>query len=89
MIFHYLVVLVGVLRYGIHINITVYIFLSHFCCVPERYDPPLSDLLHKAALRLLREAIRNGTWLCLKNLHLVVGWLPTLEKELSSLEPHK
>lgn len=29
-----------------------------------------------------------GDWLCLKNLHLVVAWLPSLEKELSSLEPH-
>ena len=29
-----------------------------------------------------------GEWLCLKNLHLVVAWLPSLEKELSSLEPH-
>lgn len=29
-----------------------------------------------------------GDWLCLKNLHLVVAWLPSLEKELSALEPH-
>ncbi len=40
------------------------------------------------ALHLLRDAATNGSWLCLKNLHLVVSWLPTLEKELSSLEPH-
>ena len=33
-------------------------------------------------------AVANGGWLCLKNLHLVVAWLPTLEKELSSLKPH-
>eukprot|EP00605_Chrysophyceae_sp_TOSAG23-4_P002934 GSChrysophyteH1.ASY1.ANO1.3229.1 assembled CDS len=43
----------------------------------------------EVALHLLRDAATNGTWLCLKNLHLVVSWLPTLEKELSSLEPHQ
>ena len=41
------------------------------------------------AQRLLRSAAQNGSWLCLKNLHLVVAWLPTLEKELSSIEPHQ
>ncbi len=40
------------------------------------------------ALQLLRDCALNGEWLCLKNLHLVVSWLPTLEKELNSLEPH-
>jgi len=34
------------------------------------------------AQTLLRNAANNGTWLCLKNLHLVVAWLPTLEKEV-------
>jgi dynein heavy chain 2 len=42
----------------------------------------------EAAVELLRSAASAGSWLCLKNLHLVVAWLPTLEKELSSLEPH-
>mgnify|MGYP000073368515 CR=1 FL=1 len=37
---------------------------------------------------MLAEAMKNGTWLCLKNLHLVVAWLPTLEKALSSTKPH-
>ena len=40
------------------------------------------------AINMLRNAAANGCWLCLKNLHLVVAWLPTLEKELSSLKPH-
>jgi dynein heavy chain 2 len=40
----------------------------------------------ETAQEMLRKAAKNGTWLCLKNLHLVVAWLPTLEKELSSLE---
>ena len=32
------------------------------------------------ALQLLRDCARNGQWLCLKNLHLVTGWLQLLEK---------
>ena len=40
------------------------------------------------AMHLLRTAAAQGTWLCLKNLHLVVAWLPCLEKELSSFQPH-
>jgi dynein heavy chain 2 len=43
----------------------------------------------EVAQHLLRTAATNGSWLCLKNLHLVVAWLPTLEKELTALEPHK
>lgn len=41
------------------------------------------------ALQALRTCALNGDWLCLKNLHLVTAWLPTLEKELNSLELHK
>ena len=41
------------------------------------------------ALQALRNCAVNGDWLCLKNLHLVTPWLPTLEKELNSLEPNK
>ncbi|CAN0516838.1 unnamed protein product, partial [Ectocarpus sp. 8 AP-2014] len=40
------------------------------------------------AVTLLRSAAQAGDWLCLKNLHLVVAWLPCLEKELSALDPH-
>jgi dynein heavy chain 2 len=32
------------------------------------------------ALELLKKCAINGEWLCLKNLHLVVAWLPILEK---------
>ena len=39
------------------------------------------------AIQLIRNAASSGTWVCLKNLHLVVSWLPTLAKELSSLQP--
>ncbi|EDO38992.1 predicted protein [Nematostella vectensis] len=41
------------------------------------------------AMQQLHNCARNGEWLCLKNLHLVTSWLPTLEKELNSLEPHE
>jgi dynein heavy chain 2 len=40
----------------------------------------------EVAVHMLKSAASNGTWLCLKNLHLVVAWLPTLEKEISSLQ---
>lgn len=39
------------------------------------------------ALELLKKCSMNGEWLCLKNLHLVVSWLPTLEKELNLIKP--
>ncbi|EFC42807.1 cytoplasmic dynein [Naegleria gruberi] len=37
------------------------------------------------AIQLLRKCTREGKWLFLKNLHLVVSWLPTLEKEIAVL----
>ncbi|CAG9464002.1 unnamed protein product [Pedinophyceae sp. YPF-701] len=39
----------------------------------------------EAALLQLRECAREGRWLCLKNVHLVVSWLPELEKEVYGL----
>ncbi|XP_075054902.1 cytoplasmic dynein 2 heavy chain 1 [Mixophyes fleayi] len=39
------------------------------------------------AVQTLRESAREGEWLCLKNLHLVISWLPVLEKELNTLQP--
>ena len=41
-----------------------------------------------AAIAALRECAAQGAWLCLKNLHLVVAWLPQLEKEVTMLDPH-
>ncbi|XP_053400577.1 cytoplasmic dynein 2 heavy chain 1-like [Mercenaria mercenaria] len=41
------------------------------------------------AMQLLRDCSQNGDWLCLKNLHLVTAWLPSLEKEINTLKPHK
>ena len=41
------------------------------------------------AIQMLKECAHNGDWLCLKNLHLVVSWLPVLEKELNALQPQR
>ena len=35
---------------------------------------------NEIALSMLREAAHKGQWICLKNVHLVTSWLPTLEK---------
>ncbi|CAE8588983.1 unnamed protein product, partial [Polarella glacialis] len=40
------------------------------------------------AIRMLHEASKNGDWVCLKNLHLVISWVPLLEKEIKNMEPH-
>ncbi|KAF1331353.1 Dynein heavy chain, partial [Globisporangium splendens] len=40
------------------------------------------------ALSLLKSTTQHGEWLCLQNLHLVIAWLPTLEKEINILTPH-
>ena len=42
----------------------------------------------EVAMKLLKECAQKGHWLCLKNLHLVVGWLLVLEKAVLSLAPH-
>lgn len=36
--------------------------------------------------RSFPQAARNGDWVLLKNLHLVISWLPLLEKELKNLD---
>ena len=36
------------------------------------------------ALELLKKSSHQGSWLCLKNLHLVTSWLTTLEKVVFS-----
>jgi dynein heavy chain 2 len=41
------------------------------------------------AIRLLQDAAKVGDWVCLKNLHLVISWVPLLEKEIKSLQPHE
>ncbi|XP_076467409.1 LOW QUALITY PROTEIN: cytoplasmic dynein 2 heavy chain 1-like [Babylonia areolata] len=43
----------------------------------------------EVAMQLLHQCSSSGEWLCLKNLHLVTAWLPTLEKVLNTLKPHQ
>ena len=57
---------------------------------PERYKQiAMGQGQEEPALALLRECARSGEWLCLKNLHLAIAFLPSLEKELVALEPHE
>lgn len=39
----------------------------------------------EVAEALLRDCAERGDWLCLKNCHLVVAWLPLLEKKIYAL----
>lgn len=52
----------------------------------DRYtDIAMGGGQSEKALRALQHAAEHGEWLCLQNLHLVIAWLPTLEKEWSRL----
>lgn len=42
----------------------------------------------QVAIEKLHLAAQNGSWLVLKNLHLMTFWIPTLEKELAKLDLH-
>lgn len=48
---------------------------------------PMGGDQAEAAITMVRSAARSGGWVCLKNMHLVVGWIPELEKELNNLTP--
>jgi len=41
------------------------------------------------ALQKIKHAAQIGEWVCLKNLHLAIFWLETLEKEIKDLRPHE
>ncbi|EPY36413.1 hypothetical protein STCU_00598 [Strigomonas culicis] len=41
------------------------------------------------ALQMVRAAAEKGEWVFLKNLHLVIPWVYTLQKEFDVLKPHK
>ena len=42
---------------------------------------------NEIAIKLIKEAALKGQWVCLKNLHLVISFLPILEKTIKSLNP--
>jgi len=43
----------------------------------------------EVALEKLHKAAEKGEWVCLKNLHLMTFWLPTLQKEIQTLNQHE
>lgn len=44
---------------------------------------------NEIAIELIKASAQKGEWVCLKNLHLVTSWLPSLEKEIKMLTPDK
>ena len=43
----------------------------------------------EVAIEKIQKAAEEGSWLVLKNLHLMTFWIPTLEKELANLDLHQ
>jgi len=41
----------------------------------------------KVAEPKIREARKKGTWVCLQNCHLMVSWMPTLERIAEDITP--
>ena len=42
----------------------------------------------EVAIEKIQKAAVEGSWLVLKNLHLMTFWIPTLEKEFAGLDLH-
>lgn len=55
--------------------------------VPALHEVAMGQGQAEVAIAKLRQAAAEGHWVFLKNLHLMTFWIPTLEKELSSLTP--
>nr|BCL66104.1 cytoplasmic dynein 1b heavy chain [Volvox africanus] len=56
----------------------------------ERYhEVAMGQGQAEKAVALLRDCAKSGDWLVLKNVHLAVSWLPSLEKELLMLQKHE
>jgi dynein heavy chain 2 len=53
----------------------------------ENYiEIPLGGGDNDKVLFQIRDAATKGNWICLKNLHLIISYLPTLEKEINSIK---
>lgn len=55
------------------------------CAVKVRVCVSAFIFVHKHFLTLSQSA-EHGHWVVLKNMHLAISWLPTLEKELNALK---
>lgn len=56
----------------------------------EKFHPiSMGQGQQEFAIEALKNCAEKGEWLCLKNLHLVTAWLPSLEKELNQLKAHE
>ena len=53
----------------------------------ENYiEVPLGAGNNSTLIDMLKDASEKGKWLVFKNIHLAISWLPTLEKEIKSLQ---
>jgi dynein heavy chain 2 len=57
---------------------------------PEKYrEVAMGQGQGDIALEYIKSAAREGHWVLLKNIHLVLNWIDVLEKELTKLTFHK
>ena len=56
----------------------------------ENYlEIPLGGGDNEKIIQTVEDGIKKGLWICLKNLHLAISWLPTLEKSIKNIkDPH-
>ena len=54
-------------------------------CRKQLYEVSMGQGQVEVALSNLHSSATEGDWLCLKNLHLMTHWIPSLEKELAAL----
>ena len=57
--------------------------------IEKYFEIPIGQDETESILTTLRECSNNGSWLCLKNLHLAIEWLPNIEKSLQGLKSHE
>ena len=57
--------------------------------IENYFEIPIGQDETDFILTTLRECSNNGSWLCLKNLHLAIKWLPNIEKSLQGLKSHE
>uniref|UniRef100_A0A1B0CJW6 Cytoplasmic dynein 2 heavy chain 1 n=1 Tax=Lutzomyia longipalpis TaxID=7200 RepID=A0A1B0CJW6_LUTLO len=57
---------------------------------PEKFiEISMGKGQEQSSLQAVRRAAESGSWVCLKNIHLLPKWIKSLETELAALSPHK